>query len=77
MGIIIRNNSGEIRSFLDIEDGLAYEAKLWRDEELKSTDYIVGVTDHPQHSSFITYRQELRDWPSLDTFPSASSKPTL
>jgi hypothetical protein len=77
MGIIIRNNSGEIRSFLDIEDGLAYEAKLWRDEELKSTDYIVGVTDHPQHSEYLAYRANLRDWPLIDTFPISSSKPTL
>ena len=52
-------------------------ARAWRDKELKNTDYIVPLTDHPQHSSFITYRQELRDWPSLDTFPSSSSKPTL
>ncbi len=75
MGIIIRNNSGEIRSFLNIEDGLAYEAKLWRDEELKSTDYIVYVTDHPQHSDYMAYRVALRDWPSTDDFP--STKPTL
>ena len=75
MGIIIRNNSGEIRSFLDIEDGLAYEAKLWRDEELKSTDYIVGVTDHPQHSDYMAYRVALRDWPSTSDFP--DTKPTL
>jgi len=50
------------------------EAREWRDGELQSTDYIVPLTDHPDHAATITYRQELRDWPSTDAFP--DTKPT-
>tara|TARA_R110002167_G_scaffold265474_1_gene472215 strand:+ start:619 stop:942 length:324 start_codon:yes stop_codon:yes gene_type:complete len=50
------------------------EARQWRDSELQSTDYIVPLTDHPDHAATITYRQELRDWPSTDAFP--DTKPT-
>jgi hypothetical protein len=45
------------------------EAKKWRNDELQSTDYIVPLTDHPDQSATLTYRQELRDWPSTDAFP--------
>ena len=50
-------------------------ARQWRDSELQSTDYIVPLTDHPDHAATITYRQELRDWPSTDAFP--ATKPTI
>ena len=50
------------------------EARQWRDNELQSTDFIVPLTDHPDHAATITYRQELRDWPSTDAFP--DTKPT-
>jgi len=43
--------------------------KQWRDLELKETDYIVAVTDHPNYSEYITYRQELRDYPAQQDFP--------
>ena len=59
-----------VKSQEEIED----EARQWRDNELKSTDYIVPLTDHPDHAATITYRQELRDWPSTDAFP--DTKPT-
>jgi len=49
----------------------------WRNEELKSTDWIIQVSDHSERPLYYTYRQKLRDWPTLDTFPSASSRPTL
>ena len=45
------------------------EARAWRDYELQSTDYIVPITDHPSHTAFMSYREELRDWPSTDAFP--------
>ena len=51
------------------------EARQWRDNELQSTDFIVPLTDHPDHTATITYRQELRDWPSTDAFP--DTKPTI
>lgn len=50
-------------------------ARLWRDEELEATDYIAPLTDHPQRAAYLTYRQELRDWPSTSDFP--DTKPTL
>jgi hypothetical protein len=59
-----------VKSQEEIED----EARQWRDSEIKSTDYIVPLTDHPDHAATITYRQELRDWPSTDAFP--DTKPT-
>ena len=50
------------------------EAKYWRDQELQSTDFIVPLTDYPTHAATLTYRQELRDWPSTEDFP--NTKPT-
>lgn len=41
----------------------------WRNSELESTDFIVPLTDHPKHSAYMTYRQELRDYPSQAEFP--------
>lgn len=43
--------------------------RSWRDVELKETDFIVPLTDHPQHAAYMTYRQELRDYPSQPDFP--------
>ena len=43
--------------------------RQWRDAELKGTDWIVSVTDHPQHASYLVYREELRDYPSQADFP--------
>jgi len=45
------------------------EEKQWRDSELKESDYIVPLTDHPQHAAYMTYRQELRDYPAQQDFP--------
>ena len=56
-------------------EDIAYDARGWRDYELQSTDWIVPVTDHPQHAAHITYRQALRDWPSTSNFP--NTKPVL
>ncbi len=50
-------------------------AKIWRDSELKGSDFIVPLTDYPNHAAWITYRQKLRDWPSTDSFP--DTKPTI
>ena len=38
------------------------EEKEWRDSELKASDFIIPLTDHPQHSVYIVFRQELRDF---------------
>ena len=53
---------------------LESEARLWRDLELQSTDFIVPTTDYPNHTAWITYRQELRDWTDTSDFP--ATKPT-
>jgi len=54
---------------------LEAEGREWRDKELFETDSIVAITDHPDHAATITYRQELRDWPSTENFP--NTKPTI
>jgi hypothetical protein len=53
----------------------AEDSRRFRDQELLCSDWIVSVTDHPQHAAYITYRAALRDWPSTSDFP--DTKPTL
>ena len=48
---------------------LEAEGRLWRDDELRATDFIVPTTDYPNHAAWITYRQELRDWTATEDFP--------
>lgn len=44
-------------------------ARIWRDQELKSTD-IFMVEDFPcDKAAWRTYRQQLRDWPQSESFP--------
>lgn len=44
-------------------------ARIWRDQELKSTD-IYMVEDFPcDKAAWRTYRQQLRDWPQSESFP--------
>ena len=43
--------------------------RQWRDGELESTDWIVSVTDHPQHAAYLVYREELRNYPQQADFP--------
>ena len=57
------------------QEAIEQGERLWRDQELKATDWIVPVTDHPQHAAYMTYRQALRDWPSTADFP--DTKPVL
>ena len=49
--------------------------RKWRDIELVNTDYILPLTDHPDHAATLAYRQALRDWPTTSDFP--DTKPTL
>ena len=48
------------------------EEKEWRDYELKESDFIVPLTDHPKHAAYMTYRQELRDYPAQEDFPNVT-----
>ena len=52
-----------------------FESKKWRNQELKKSDWVIPITDHPQHGDYIAYRVALRDWPSTSDFP--DTKPTL
>jgi len=53
----------------DLLEDKKYEERHWRNQELFATDYIVPTTDHPKHAAYMTYRQELRDYPSQPDFP--------
>jgi len=44
-------------------------ARLWRNQELEDTDFIVPLSDHPQRAAYMTYRAALRAWPSTKDFP--------
>jgi hypothetical protein len=50
------------------------KAKEWRDVELQITDNIAQTPDYPNRDAWITYREQLRDWPSTADFP--NTKPT-
>lgn len=63
------SESGTVLESFWYEFSLEETEKQWRDQELKSTDWIVPITDHPQHSQYMAYRQALRDWPSTTDFP--------
>ena len=41
----------------------------WRNAELTRTDILVAIPDHPQRAALLTYRADLRAWPSTDSFP--------
>ena len=60
---------------LIVEQPVEEVGRAWRDQELAFTDFIVPLTDHPQHSDYMAYRILLRDWPSTSDFP--DTKPTL
>jgi hypothetical protein len=46
--------------------------RQWRDNELQSSDFIVPLTDHPQHDAYMAYRQELRGYPAQEDFPNGT-----
>jgi len=50
-------------------------AFVWRNDELSRTDILVAIPDHPQRAALLTYRADLRAWPSTDSFP--DTRPTL
>ena len=39
-------------------------AYAWRNSELTRTDILVAIPDHPQRAALLTYRADLRTWPS-------------
>ena len=52
------------------------DERAWRDGELAATDYF-GVSDQTMTAAMTTYRQELRDMPTLTGFPDTHTRPTL
>lgn len=65
-----------VESFSEITDEKLNEIqRVWRNKELKESDWIIPITDHPERDTYMTYRQALRDWPSTESFP--VTKPTL
>ena len=63
------------RAKADIAE-LAETAREWRDAELAKTDTIVDASDYPNKANMLTYRKELRDWPTTTNWP-ASPRPVL
>ena len=64
-------------AFIVGEDNISVETKArrWRDEELRRTDIAATVSDYPNASAVLAYRQALREWPSTEDFP--NTRPTL
>lgn len=61
-------------TFTKSQNEIIEDARIWRDAEIKATDFIVPLTDFPNHTAWITYRQTLRDWTTTEDFP--NTKPT-
>jgi len=86
-GVWVTQDPTDGQPYRKLMDGFAFEtgtysvvpadeeARQWRDSELAATDYIVPLTDHPQHDDYIAYRTALRDWPSTESFP--DTRPVL
>ena len=62
------NFTAPVKTTQELED----EARKWRDSELKKTDFIVPLTDYPNHAAWVTYRQTLRDWTTTEDFPNTT-----
>ena len=58
-----------VAAVLTLEEGSLLEERKWRDLELKDSDWIIPVSDHPQHAAYVTYRAALRAWPASSDFP--------
>ena len=56
------------------EPSVEIKARVWRDMELSSTDFIVPLSDHPSRTATMTYRAALRAWPSTSDFPGTQPK---
>jgi len=50
-------------------------ARIWRNSELEATDKAAGIADWPNRDNILTYRAELRGWPSTSDFP--ATRPEL
>jgi hypothetical protein len=65
-------------SYTEVDNSVpSVDPRVWRDAELKSSDWVVQITDHPQRDDYLKYREKLRDWPKLKSYPSARYRPKL
>jgi len=51
------------------------ESKNWRDAELKASDWVFSVGDHPEREMLLEYREALRNWPATEDFPHVRPMP--
>ena len=51
------------------EPTAAETARLWRNQELATTDTASQTQDWPNRDNILTYRTALRNWPSTSDFP--------
>ena len=51
------------------ENKIKEQARSWRNSALRAPDKFVSVTDHPDHTAIISFRQKLRSWPDTEDFP--------
>jgi len=51
------------------EPTAAETARLWRNQELRTTDTASQTQDWPNRDNILTYRTALRNWPSTSDFP--------
>jgi hypothetical protein len=58
----------------DADNRKAADEREWRDAELKDTDHWAG-SDRTMSAAMTTYRQELRDMPTLTGFPNSHTRP--
>lgn len=57
------------------EPTAAEAGRMWRDNELSSSDTAAQTPDWPNRDNILLYRTALRDWPSTGDFP--DTRPTL
>lgn len=50
--------------------------RVWRDEELAKSDWMALPDSPTMTAAWTTYRQELRDLPTLTGFPTTHTRPT-
>ena len=66
--------SEEVEEVQMTEEEIAAEI-IWRNQELKDTDWVVMIDDHPERPLYYSYRARLRDWTDTSDFP--DTRPTL
>jgi hypothetical protein len=58
------------------DDRAAQEEREWRDAELGASDWMALPDSPTMSAAWTTYRQELRDMPTLTGFPNTHTRPT-